>query len=290
MKCHRHLSAKWKIDKCLKEKMNYFKKRQINLGKATKNISFKNGKMYNIGKACSKKDTNRRGMRTILNQVMEVMEILEKEKKIYEIFKSCPYYLLKRIKVKQYEAGEFVRNQGQIYEQLYVIVEGIVEVYVESEQGKRFYFASYDKGCFVGELEIFSRRPYMCQVEAIGPLKTLEISREDFLELLQCDHRFHNYYTTFINNEHYNSMQEMCINMLYTLKQRLCLHLINNVKLKGTKHTMLNAEAIAERMGVTTRSVHRILKELKEKGIIDIRKSNVEILDMERLVLEKDEK
>lgn len=221
--------------------------------------------------------------------LLEIVELLEKDRKIYEIFKSCPYYILKNIKLRRYPPEEFVLYQGQTYDSLYVIVEGKVEIYVESEQGKRFYFSSYDKGCFIGELEVFNKMPYMCHVEAVEPMLVLELSRELFLELLRTDMRFHNFYTTFINNEHYKSMQEMSINMLYTLKQRLCIHLLDNVKLRGTMHTKLSAEAIADRMGVTTRSVHRILKELKEKGIIEIHKSNVTVLDMERLEAEKAE-
>lgn len=227
-------------------------------------------------------------MKMVQGDLLEILEILEKDRKIYEIFKSCPYYILKNIKLRRYAPEEFVLRQGQTYDTLYVIVEGKVEIYVESEQGKRFYYSSYDKGCFVGELEVFNRMPYMCNVEAIEPMVTLELSRELFLELLKCDLRFHNFYTTFINNEHYKSMQEMSINMLYTLKQRICMHLINSVKLKGTTRTMLSAEMIADRMGVTTRSVHRVLKALKDKEIIEFRKSNVCVLDMKRLELEKD--
>ena len=52
----------------------------------------------------------------------------------------------------------------------------------------------------------------------------------------------------------------------------------------------LSAELLSERMGVTSRSVHRILKELRDKGIIEMNKSNVIIMDFEQLLIEKNEK
>ena len=78
--------------------------------------------------------------------------------------------------------------------------------------------------------------------------------------------------------------------MLYTLKQKICMRLSESAREKGTMRTGLSAETIADRMGVTTRSVHRVLKDLREKGIIEISKSNVVILDMEQLLEEKNEK
>lgn len=224
------------------------------------------------------------------DNLLEVLEVLEKERKIYEIFKSCPYYILKQIRVRHYEAEDFVLEQGQVYDTIYMIVEGEVEIYVESEQGKRFYFSSYKKGNFIGELEAFNKMPYMCQIVAKENMTTLEFSREIFMEWLRVDIQFHNFFTSFMCNGHYESMQEMCVQMLYPLKQKMCRLLIERAKECGSKYTHMNAENIADRMGVTTRSVHRILKELREKGIIGIQKSNVVILDMERLQLEKDEK
>lgn len=226
----------------------------------------------------------------IPTNVVEVLEVLEKDKRIFEIFKGCPYRILRNVRLKKYAAGDFRLNQGQIYDTIYVIVEGEVEIYIESEQGKRFYFTPYNKGCYIGELEVLDRKPYMCSVEAKGNMVTLEMHRDVFLEWLELDRDFQNSFLRLLSEQHYTSMQEMCENMLYTLKQKICMRLSESAREKGTMRTGLSAETIADRMGVTTRSVHRVLKDLREKGIIEISKSNVVILDMEQLLEEKNEK
>ena len=53
---------------------------------------------------------------------------------------------------------------------------------------------------------------------------------------------------------------------------------------------LLNVEELSERMGVTTRSVNRILKELKDKNILEINNSKVMITNREQLLKEKNEK
>lgn len=221
--------------------------------------------------------------------LIDVLEVLEKDKKIFEIFKSCPYYILRQIKLKKYVPGEFVLNQGQIYDTIFVIVEGEVDIYVESAQGKRFYFTSYKRGAFIGELEVFNRKPYMCYVEAKDAIITLEMTRDLFMERISQDKQFHEYFTSFITNEHFKAMEEMCVHMLYPLKQKICMRLIENAELRGGGNTAMSAETLSAHMGVTTRSVQRVLKELREKGIIDIHKTKVVILDMERLKKELNE-
>lgn len=226
----------------------------------------------------------------VRGEFYEILELLEKDKKIYEIMEDCPYQILKSMKLRKYGAGEFVLNQGETYDVMHLIVEGEADIFVESEQGKKYYLASYGRGSFIGELELFNRKPYMSYVESRNPIVTLELERNKFLRWLECDRHFNYYFMNFLSSECYESMQKMGKNTLYTLKQRICQFLIDNMDEHGKQKKNMSAEILSERMGVTSRSVHRILKDLKDKGIIEINKSNVIIMDFEQLQKEKDEK
>lgn len=221
---------------------------------------------------------------------IEVLELLEKEKKVYDIFKNCPYQVLKRVNVKTYSSGELIIVQGKKYDNMLFIVEGEAEIYVESEQGKKYSMATYSKLSFIGELELFNQKPYMSFAEAKGKTVILEIPRDKFLEWLEQDRSVNFYFMSFLSNECYDSMLKMGENTLYTLKQRICQFLSENADEKGNMKRALSAEMLSDRMGVTSRSVHRILKELKDKGIIEMNKSNVIIMDFELLQMEKNEK
>ena len=220
----------------------------------------------------------------------EVLEIIEKDKKIYDIFKDCPYQILKTAKLRKYDTGEFCLGQGEVHDTFYIIVEGDVDIFVESEQGKKYYLTTYGKGRFIGELELFERNPYMSRVEGRGPVATLEIDREQYIKWLEKDHNFNQYVLRLLCKVTYTTMHKMGENTLYTLKQRICQFLIENTREKGKRLVVLNAELLSERMGVTTRSVNRVLKELKDKGILETNKSEVIIKDFEQLLKEKNEK
>lgn len=56
-------------------------------------------------------------------------------------------------------------------------------------------------------------------------------------------------------------------NTLYSLEQRISQFLVENTNEKGKASMPLSAEQLSEHMGVTTRSVNRVLKELKDQNI-----------------------
>lgn len=221
--------------------------------------------------------------------LMEVLEVLEQDKKIYSIFKNCPYEILRSVQLKKYPEGKFVLEQGEIYNTFYILVEGYADVFVESEQGKKYYISTYDKGRFIGELEMFEQKPYMCRIESRGEVTTLELARDRYLRWLECDYNFSQYILRILCSGTYSSMQKMGINTLYSLKSRICQFLIENADGKGILRMPLSAELLSERMAVTSRSVNRVLKELRDKGILEINKTNVVIKDYQQLLKEKDE-
>lgn len=220
---------------------------------------------------------------------MEVLDVLERDKKIYDILKNCPYEILRRIRLKKYPEGRFNLEQGEIYNTFYILVEGYADIFVESDRGKKYYISTYDKGRFIGELEMFEQKPYMSRIESRGPITMLEISRDHYLKWLERDQNFSQYILRTLCKGTYSSMQKMGVNTLYSLKSRVCQFLIENANEKGILRMPLSAELLGERMAVTPRSVNRILKDLKDKGILETGRDNVVIKDYQQLLKEKDE-
>lgn len=219
---------------------------------------------------------------------MEVLEVLEQNKKIYDIVKNCPYEILRCIRLKNYPEGRFILEQGEIHNIFYILVEGYADIFVESDQGKKYYISTYDRGRFIGELEMFGQKPYVSRVESRGAVKTLEISRENYLRWLECGPNFCQYILRTLCIGTYSSMKKMGNDTLYSLRSRICRFLIENADEKGILRMPLSAEMLSERMAVTSRSVSRVLKELKDKNILEISRTSAVIRDYQQLLKEKD--
>lgn len=224
------------------------------------------------------------------NYVLEISEILEKDPVIYEIMCQCPYEILRRMMIREYKAKEFILNQGEIYNNMYIVLDGELGIYVESEHGKKYYLNTYRKGNYIGELEMFGSQPYISSVEALTNIKLLELSRDDFIKWVKMDKNLNDYFIRTLCHSTYILCSNMGTNTLYSLKSRICKYFIDNVKTNGQADRMkiaINSEMLGEYMAVTQRSVNRILKQLKESGIIEITKAHIVIKNFEKLLEEE---
>ena len=220
----------------------------------------------------------------------KVVEVLEHDKIIFPILKHCPYEILRKFRLKEYKANEFVLYQGEVYNTFFIVVSGYLDIYASSEQGKKYLFTTYKKGDFVGDMEIFQQAPYICQVEARGNVSILELDRTWFLQWVNLDNNFSQYMLRSMCGSSYRMCEGIGNNALYTLKQRICQYLLDNVGRDDKQWVVVSTELLSQKMAVTQRSVNRILKQLKEQDFIEISKGNISIRDYDGLVRETERK
>lgn len=225
--------------------------------------------------------------------IIELFNILETNHIIYDMMKQCPYEILKNISIKEYKKGEFLLEQGNKKELFYIIVEGIFDIYTVSESGKKYLIQTYTNGDYIGELEISHNKPYVSTVKARGCSKLIEIKRNDFLKWIDIDRNFSQYLIRTLCKSTYALCENTSNNTLYTLKQRICQYLIESInKSCGSDkfYIKIKTDNLGDKMGVTQRSINRVLKQLKEIGVIDIKNSNVIVKDYDLLINQRDYK
>lgn len=223
--------------------------------------------------------------------IIELFNILENNPIIYEMMKQCPYEILKNISIQEYKEGEFVLEQGNKQDVFYIIVDGFFDIYILSEFGKKYLIQTYTKGNYIGELEIFDDKPYVTYVKARSDARLLEIKRKDFLKWTEIDKNFSQYLIRTLCRSTYVLCENVGNNTLYTLKQRICQYLIYSLEKSDKSNGLqvkIKTDNLGEQMAVTQRSINRILKQLKEKGIIDIQNSNVIVKNYDLLIQQRD--
>ena len=109
--------------------------------------------------------------------LLKLLELVEKDKVLFQLLRQCPYENLRNFKVRKYKDSRFVLKQGEIYNTFYIVASGYADIYVESEHGKKYLLCTYTKGDYIGELELFSQVGYISRVEARGDVTMLELDR-----------------------------------------------------------------------------------------------------------------
>ena len=219
-----------------------------------------------------------------------IANYMEANPEIYRMLKHCPYEILRQWKLMQYSKGAMLFQQDEVYDRFGIMVEGIADINIIGENGKKYSQATYSAGDMIGEIEIFDQIPFISNVEAITDVTIISLQRDYFLTWLQLDSNFNQYFIKKVLYYNYTIAKREGINNLYPLHHRVCKYLMGCIR-KGTQHSQgvmipLNKQELSQQFAVTQRSINRILFQLREKGIIDIHKHELLIRDMDRLQLE----
>ncbi len=82
-----------------------------------------------------------------------------------------------------YDDGQILCKQGEIGDAAYVILEGVVEILVDSPEGP-VLVSTRGNNEIVGEIAIFCDVPRTATVQARESVVTLRITKETFLQLV----------------------------------------------------------------------------------------------------------
>ncbi|UHA72480.1 Crp/Fnr family transcriptional regulator [Paenibacillus sp. 481] len=220
-----------------------------------------------------------------------MINYMEQHDKIYTMMKQCPYEILREWKLTKFEAGTVMFSQGDVQDNFYILVEGVADISVIGENGKKYVQSTYHKGDMIGELEIVDRLPFISNVEAVTDVKLMGLKREHFLKWLQLDRNFNEYFIRSILKLQYDILKKEGDNNLYPLHDRVCSYLLRCVP-HGQKRAdgiviQIDKQQLSRQFAVTPRSINRILSELKKQRIIDLNKHEIMILDPMQLQLEE---
>ncbi len=217
---------------------------------------------------------------------MEIIGIIESNALIKDMLRNCPYEILKKWERKDFKKGEIICQQDLIHDYFYIIIDGYVNICRTAENGRKYSLALYKKGDYIGELEIFDRKPYICSVETLTDTKTLRIKRKYFLKWINSDLYFSLYITKTLCDNFYKLSKLAGENSLYSLKYRICnflLYEVDSSSMDSPIEIKINKEQLSEQFAVTPRSINRVLQQLKEKGLIEVSNNSIFIIDIEGL-------
>lgn len=152
-------------------------------------------------------------------------------------------------------------EQDRRYNSVYFITEGISKCYISDENGKEFIQEFLGEGMEFGELEVFSKKHTICSVEAITQLKVLSISHTHFNALLDVDNHFNRLVMKALADKIRYKAPRHSYQHSYPIEDNI----IRLKKIFPEFTEVISKKDISNYIGVTTRSLNRALKELKEK-------------------------
>ncbi|TCZ80726.1 Crp/Fnr family transcriptional regulator [Paenibacillus albiflavus] len=197
--------------------------------------------------------------------VNRLIEIIESSPEIAELLQHCPYSVLKKFQVKEYARGKFKLEQGTIYSEVYIIVQGKIDIFILSDSGRKITLDIYGPGNLIGEHELLQKIPFSSSVQSLSDVVLLKLSRESFLEWMELDRGFARNLTESLCNQIYQLSKRIESYSLFSTKRQVVVALSSL-----SKGDYIERKTLLKRISSTPRSVDRVLKELKDLELIEM--------------------
>lgn len=211
-------------------------------------------------------------------------------KKRIDVFKVLKEEDFRQIEEKRYEVlyheGEIIFKQGTSFTHIICITEGLVKVYLESENRKNFILSLVGPGEMIGSPGMYLDNMHHFSVMALEDTLACYIEREIIEEIIRTNSLF-----ALEMLKRSNSRDISNFRKIRTLTQKqmpgrvaeVILYLCNSIYKSNPCTLTLSRQEIADMAAVTKESTIRVLKEFKDAGHITLSGDTLTILNEKAL-------
>ncbi len=193
-------------------------------------------------------------------------------------------------KISDYKKGDIVFFEMEKDDTFYLILDGVVGIFVESEGGKEKILSILGKGNFFGEMAILEGKPRSAGVRVLEDSKFLILNKKDFLDMITKEPKLS-----------LNVIVEMSRRLRYTDQQikdlifrdaasrlaRSILVLSDEFGKKKDNDIVIDFaithQSAAEITGLARETVSRVFTRFEEEGILKIERHRIVIHSLDKL-------
>ena len=190
-------------------------------------------------------------------------------------------------KVKTYKKKELIYTEGNNANYLYLLQKGKIKAFRAHEYGKELIISLHKEGDFFGYTSLLDETPYNESAEALDDSIVVLIPKEDFYALLNNNHGVMKRFVKLLSNE-IQEKEDQLLQMAYSsVKKRVAEALLKLQKQyqENTKDVFsisISREDLANIVGTATESLIRTLSDFKQENLIEIKGSNISIIDVKK--------
>jgi CRP-like cAMP-binding protein len=191
-------------------------------------------------------------------------------------------------KVKHYKKKELIYTEGNNPNYLYLLQKGKIKTFRAHEYGKELIISLLKDGDFFGYTVLIDETAYNESAEALEDSSVVMIPKEDFYALLNNNHGVMKQFVKLLSNE-IQEKEEQLLKMAYSsVKKRVAEALIKLQKQyqqhskEASFNISISREDLANIVGTATESLIRTLSDFKHEGLIEIKGSNITIVDISK--------
>ena len=195
------------------------------------------------------------------------------------------YELATHMTVRKFRQGEVVYHQGDPAAHAFVVFEGLVKVLLLDENGHELLVSLHMRGEFFGELAFFEEKaPRDGTAVAVIPTTALQIERDGALAVLARNEEARRFMFRRLTRT-IRHLEDKAEDLAFLdVASRLAKYLVECSRLSGA--IPLTQDDFAAAVGSTRMTVNKLLADFERRGLIDVERRNVRVLDEPLLLRE----
>ena len=198
--------------------------------------------------------------------------------------------LSQSVRLQSLKKGHTLFRKGDEGSSLYIIKQGTIKIVLPSRLGDEVIVTIFSEGDFFGEMALFDGKPRSADALAMESSKIYMLSRNDFLLFLQSNISAMKSILSQLTNRLRNTDDFLESTCFLSVSARLAKKLLDLTESYGQKDgdivyidLNLTQKELGDMIGSTRESINKELKILRDKGLITMQESKIQIIDMTRL-------
>ena len=186
--------------------------------------------------------------------------------------------------------GDTVFHYGEPCEEFHVVVTGQVKLFALSQTGQEKVIELVGPGHSFAEALMFTSKPYILNAQALSSTLLLTVSKQAIVSEIERDPRFCMRMLAGISRRLHGLVHDIESGALQSGVQRVIGYLLreHEVSENANDETFtvalpVSKATIASRLSLTPEYFSKVLRELEEKGLIEMDKRDIRIVDALRL-------
>ena len=190
----------------------------------------------------------------------------------------------------QVPAGSTIRRAGEAGPHMELLVEGFVRIFVMSPDGRSLTVRYFRRGALTGVASLFTPAFSMPgSIQALLDSELLSFDPEVVRRFAERDLGVANGLLAELSERVVGFVAEIPGSAFTTVRQRIARHLLDLASEQQAGHDLVahvSQQALADAVGSVREVVVRVLRELREDGVIRTSRSGITILEPDHLIVE----
>lgn len=191
-------------------------------------------------------------------------------------------------RLRQFARGEDVFRIGEPCDEFHVTVSGQVKLFAISPAGQEKIIELVGPGSTFAEALMFMERPYIINAQALTDTLMLSVSREAVTREILGDPQFSMRMLAGLSRRLHGLVNDVQAYSLHSGVERVIGYLMRDLPEDGGESATsvvlpVSKASIASRLSMTPEYFSKVLRELEDKGLIEVDKREIRIPDPQRL-------